>query len=57
MADKDLKGDEGALLMRMAVKDEHLIIEFHEPTTWMALHKEQVDQMIAMLQAKRKLMV
>ncbi len=58
MADKDLpKGDEGALGLMITVKDDHLVMAFHEPTTWLAMHKEQVDSLIAVLQKFRKQMV
>jgi len=58
MPDKDLpKGDEGLLLMAFRVEDEHLIIKFHEPTAWLALHKEDADAMIAKLQELRKKML
>ena len=59
MADKFPRGqlcndDEGALAMRIGIKDKTIILDFGKPVTWMGLDKQSAINMANLLLEKAK---
>ena len=53
-----LQGDEGKTLFAVRLEDkEHLIIAFPKPIAWIGLHKQDVENLMQVLQNKVKEMI